>query len=153
MYKSQRVDIRYPQKDDEILPPTGHVEYLYSPAPPKVVPPVGENYLKHLFRHPDHAEDDPVCLNRFPKKLREKLALSGEQLSEIGWGLHLDEGWDMKKAWTVGFLVSAIGGALWGILWTVFEHSIQDAFTISAYMVTLAIMSIGFLQAIAGNLD
>ena len=35
MYKSQRVDIRHPQKDDEILPPTGHVEYLYSPAPPK----------------------------------------------------------------------------------------------------------------------
>jgi hypothetical protein len=131
MYRSQRVDIRDPRRDDEILPPLERIEYTYKPAPPEVIPPVGENYLRHLFRYPEHAEDDPVCLTRFLKKLRGKLSICGGQLSEVGWGLHLEEGWDRKKTWIVGFAISAVGSIVWGVLWMVFEHSTQDAFTIS----------------------
>jgi hypothetical protein len=153
MFRSQAVDIRNSQIDKEILPPLERIEYIYKPAPAEVIPPVGENYLKHRLQHPDHAEDDPVCLNRFPKKLREKLAICSGQLSEVGWGLHLEEGWDHKKTWIVGFVIFALGSIVWGVLWTVFEHSIQDAFAVSGYMIALAGLTIGFIQAVAGNLD
>ena len=69
MYRSSLVDVR---KINDI-PPSGNIDYRYQPAPPDIIPPVGENHLKHIFLHPNHAEDEPICLNRFPKKLKEKL--------------------------------------------------------------------------------
>jgi hypothetical protein len=151
MYKSALVDIR--QKD--AIPPLEHVgcEYRYSPAPPETMPPVGGNLLMHYFRHPSHAEDVPVCLERFPKKLRERLAVCGGRVTGLGWGLDLEEGRNSAKSWYVAFGILVLGSVLWGILWTVFEHSIQDAFAISGYMISLAVATVGFTQAVVGNLE
>jgi hypothetical protein len=151
MYKSSLVDIC---EKNAIPPPerVGH-EYRYKPTPPEMIPPVGENHLMHLFQHPGHAEDEPVCLERFPKKLRERLAVCGGQLTGFGWGLSLEEGWDCKKTSAVGFVIFVMGSALWGILWTVFEKSIQDAFAVAAYMVSFAVVTVGFMQAMLGGLS
>lgn len=149
MYKSSLVDIH----ETNTMPPPERVgcEYHYSPAPPEVVPPVGENHLMHYFRNPSHAGDDPACLEKFPKKLRERLAVCGGRLTELGWGLSLEEGWDRFKTWCVTFVVFGLGSALWCILWTVFENSIQDAFTVSSYIVSFAVVIVGFTQAIVEN--
>ena len=150
LYKSQLVDIR--QKP--AIPPKALVgcEYDYKPVPPDLVPPVGENHLMHLFQHPQHADDDPICLGRFPKKLREMLVVCDSQYTSKGWGLQFEEGWNSKKTWIVGFVLFVLGSLLWGILWAVFENSIQDAFTVSSYIVSFMVVTMGFTQAIVGNL-
>jgi hypothetical protein len=151
VFKSSLVDIR--QKN--AIPPLDRVgcEYRYSPAPPETIPPVGGNLLVHYFQHPSHAEDQPVCLERFPKKLRERLAVCGGRATGLGWGLNLEEGWNITKTWYVASVIFVLGSVLWGVLWTVFEHSIQDAFAISGYLVSLTIVTIGFTQAVVGNLQ
>ncbi|TGO34436.1 hypothetical protein BHYA_0197g00130 [Botrytis hyacinthi] len=144
MYRSSLIDVR--QKD--VIPPPDHIEYRYSPAPPEVIPPIGDNHLMHLFLHPDHADEDTVCLDRFPKKLKEKLSCKKGQPTNFGWGLEFVEGWDMKSIWIVAFIVFGIGSLLLGILWAVYKHSIQDAFTIAGYMVSFAAISVGAIQSL-----
>ena len=89
MYKSELVDIR---KVDDIPPESKKKDYRYRPMPAELIPPVGPNHMMHLYEHPDHAEDESVCLNRIPKKLREKLQLRPNQGTGIGWGIHFVEG-------------------------------------------------------------
>ncbi|KAF7895423.1 hypothetical protein EAF00_007237 [Botryotinia globosa] len=144
MYRSSLIDVR--QKD--VIPPPDHIEYRYSPAPPEVIPPIGDNHLMHLFLHPDHADEDTVCLDRFPKKLKEKLSCKKGQPTNFGWGLEFVEGWDMKSIWIVAFIVFGIGSLLLGILWAVYKHSIQDAFTIAGYMVSFTAISVGAIQSL-----
>ncbi|KAF7884178.1 uncharacterized protein EAF02_004514 [Botrytis sinoallii] len=143
MYRSSLIDVR----QQDVKPPPDHIEYRYSPAPPEVIPPIGENNLMHLFLHPDHADEDTVCLDRFPKKLKEKLSCKKGQPTNFGWGLEFVEGWDMKSIWIVAF-ISWIGSLLLGILWAVYTHSIQDAFTIAGYMVSFTAISVGAIQSL-----
>lgn len=142
MYKSELVDI----KRKDTLPPPEDVDYRYAPAPPETIPPIGTNYLMHIFQHPDCAEDEPLCLSRFPKKLKEKLLCKGG--IKPGWGLQFIEGWDGKKLWLVGFLFFGLGSLTIGVLWAVLEKSIQDAFAIAAYVVAFGTMSVGTMQAL-----
>jgi hypothetical protein len=142
LYRSLLVDVR---KTDDVPPPT-EKNYRYRPAPPDIVPPVGEKHLLHLFENPECAEDDESCLSRFPKKLKEMLKCSGGV--SPGWGLQFVEGWDTRKIWIIIFVFFGIGSLLIGVLWAVFEHSIQDAFSMAGYMVAFATVSVGTMQAI-----
>jgi hypothetical protein len=138
MYGSEFVSVRM----QDVVPPPHNVEYRYQPAPLDFIPPVGENQLLHCFHNPDHAGDEHFCLDRFPKKLKEKLKCSS------GWGLQFVEGWDAKKLWIIVFIFFGLGSLLIGILWACFNHSIQDAFSIAAYMVAFATVSVGTVQAL-----
>jgi hypothetical protein len=142
MYRSSLVDVR--QKDD--VPPPGHAEYRYLPTPPDLVPPIGENHMMHLFQHPDHADEETVCLDRFPKKLKERLQCKPGTPTSIGWGLEFVEDWDWKFIWWIAFAVLGLGSLLMGVLWAKFEHSVQDAFAIAAYMVAFVGVSVGAMQ-------
>jgi len=102
--------------------------------------------MMHLFHHPSHADNNSICLERFPKKLREKLKCNGGV--NPGWGLQFVEGWDMKKIWVITFVFFGLGSLLIGILWAVYKQSIQDAFTIASYIVAFATVSVGTVQAL-----
>ena len=94
LYRSLLVDVR---KTDDV-PPPAEKNYRYRPAPPEIVPPVGERHLLHLYKNPGCAEDDEPCLSRCPRKLKEKLkCISGVS---PGWG---------KKIWIIVFVVFGIG--------------------------------------------
>lgn len=67
--KSQSVDVRL---INDILA-ADNPDYRYAPVPIDLMPPVGEHLLIHLFNNPKCAEDVRACLERFPKKLRERL--------------------------------------------------------------------------------
>ena len=101
--------------------------------------------MMHLFHHPSHAEDDSTCLERFPKKLKERLKCSGGV--NAGWGLQFVEGWNIKRIWVLAFVIFGLGSLLIGVLWAVYERSIQDAFAIANYMVAFATVSVGTVQA------
>jgi hypothetical protein len=140
MYGREFVSVRR----QDVVPPPQDTEYRYKPAPLDFIPPVGENQLLHCFHNPDHAGDEPFCLDRFPKKLKDKLKLT----KDVGWGLQFVEGWNVKKLWIVVFVFFGLGSLLIGIFWAYFKHSIQDAFSIAAYMVAFATVSVGTVQAL-----
>jgi len=142
MYGSELVDVRKPEDD---IPPPENKDYRYQPAPPETIPPVGVRHMMHLFEHPDHAQAEPVCLERFPKRLKEKLKCNRGVAP--GWGLEFVEDWDAKKIWAVLFVFFGLGSFLIGVLWAVYGHSIQDAFAIASYMVVFATVTIGTMQA------
>jgi hypothetical protein len=142
LYSSLLVDVK---QQNSIPPPTNN-EYHYLPAPPELIPPIGENHLMHLYTHPDHAEPSPICFEKFPKKLREKLICNKAGTNE-GWGLQFIEGWDMKKIFGLVFLLFGIGSLAIGVLWSVYNHSIQDAFTMASYMIAMTAVGMGSLQA------
>ena len=77
-----------------VLTPETRDDYRYRPA--EIIPPVGENLLMHLYEHLEDADDDAVCLDRIPKKLRERL-VRPQRGSGVGWGFHSREGLNLKK--------------------------------------------------------
>ncbi|CAG8950002.1 hypothetical protein HYFRA_00004335 [Hymenoscyphus fraxineus] len=141
LFGKELVNLR---KQDDI-PPPGNTDYRYKPTPTDLIPPVGENTLMHLFEHPEEGENVSFCLDRFPKKLHEKLLCRGGG-TNAGWGLQFVEGWNMRKIFGSVFFLFAIGSLLIGILWSAYEHSIQDAFSMASYMVAMATMGMGTLQ-------
>lgn len=141
--KSQSVDVRL--KND--IPPPENPNYCYAPVPVDLIPPVGENRLIHLFNNPDCAEDVLACLDRFPKKLKEKLAC-GDKVVVPSWGIDLEEGVCSKKT-AIVYMVCVLVSSIWGILWTVLGHDIQGAFTISAYMIGIMVPLVTLMQHLA----
>ena len=141
--KSQSVDIRLKNN----IPPPENQDYRYAPVPVDLIPPVGENRLMHLLDNPDCAEDVLACLDRFPKKLREKLAC-GDKAIASGWGLDLEEGVCKKKT-AIVYMVCVLVSSTWGILWTVLGHDIQGAFSISAYMIGITVPLVTLMQHLA----
>ena len=141
--KSQSVDVRL--KND--IPAPDNPDYHYAPVPIDLMPPVGEDMLMHFFNNPKCAEDVPACLERFPKKLREKLTC-GEKAIAPGWGLQLEEGVSKAKT-TIIYLFCVLVSSVWGILWTVLGHDIQGAFTVSAYIIGITVPLVTLMQHLA----
>lgn len=101
VYPSTLVDIR---KTDDIPPETHKDEYRYGPIPAEVISPIGENHLMHLCDHPEEAEDTAGCLDKVPKKLRERLGGCPERGTGLGWGIHFVESLRWTKLWVLGFV-------------------------------------------------
>lgn len=61
----------------------------------------------HIYHHPEDADQETVCLTRFPKKVKERLRL-GETDLPIGWGIKVMEGMHWNKVWyrSEGFLIT-----------------------------------------------
>ena len=144
MYGSEFVDVR---KVDDV-PPPNHAEYIYAPAPPDIMPPIGYKHMMHLYHHPECAGTDSICISRFPKKLKEKLRCCPIKGVNPGWGLQFVEGWDEKKIWTIVFVIFILGSLLVAMMLLIFGRSLQDAFSVAAYMATTATVTIGFVQAV-----
>lgn len=130
--KSQSVDVRLKNS----VPEPNNSDYHYRPVPIDLVPPVGEHRLMHFFHNPDCAEDVPACLERFPKKAREKL-ICKEKPVITGWGLQLEEGPNIKKI-SIAYFIFVFISFIWGVIWTILKHDIQGAFTISSFMLAIA---------------
>ena len=144
MYPSEFVDVR---KIDDI-PPAHHTEYRYDPVPPEVIPPIGDKHMMHLFHHPECAGESSICVSRFPKKLKEKLRCCPIKGVNPGWGLQFVEGWDERKIWIIVFIIFVLGSLLVAIMLLILGRSLQDAFSVAAYMATTATVTIGFVQAV-----
>jgi hypothetical protein len=149
LHEEDLVDIR----NKRSIPPEDRVkcgEYGYTPVPMDTIPPVGRNLLMHHFHKPHKPNDQRrVCLQRFPKKLQGKLALSVSDETARGWGIYLEEGLDDRKLWLMRFLVFGVGSLIFGVVWAVLQKSVQDAFTVSAWIVSLIAITTGFVRSLA----
>lgn len=144
LHKHQLIDIK--RKND--LPPVSlKNEYRYQPIPAETIPPIGKNYLMHLYEHPDHADDKPFCLERIPKKVREQLKLSPHQAPGLlGWGVYFAEGFDWPKFWVFGSVVLSLS-VLFGACWSTFRQDIQGGFGVTACMMVAVTFTTGVVQA------
>jgi len=143
--RSQLVNIR---KEDDLPPETLREEYTYDPMPADMIPPLGENYMMHLFAHPDHA--DPRAkedLNRIPKKLKDRLAICPTQGRGIGWGVHFIEGWHLSALSLVAYLVFLIASLVFFVCWAVLKQDVQGASGVAAYILAFTTLSVGSVQA------
>jgi hypothetical protein len=77
LYENELVDVK---KLDEVPPPARNNEYRHGPPnPPELNPPLGSTLLMHLFKHPELAGTRKHYLKKIPGKLRNRLAIVGEE--------------------------------------------------------------------------
>jgi hypothetical protein len=142
LWASDEVDIQ-PFYDHKILPPESKAdEYAFDAA--TTIPPIGQSRLMHLWKSPEHSDGNgQTCLNRFPKRRRERLYISAGEKPTIGWGIYLVEGLDWVLIWMLIFVVVFIGSSVFGTAYSVLKHDIQSAFAIASYVISLVTLAIG----------
>ena len=142
-YPSKLVDIR----ETHVIPPlSSRGEYRYRPMPAEVIPPVGENHLMYLYDHSEDAKDSAICLDKVPKKIRERLGMCPQRGTGIGWGIYFVEGLHWTKLWMSGMLGFVLSVAL-GIAWASFRSDVQGGFAIAACMMVGLTFTIGIIQS------
>ncbi|KAL8805454.1 MAG: hypothetical protein Q9200_005419 [Gallowayella weberi] len=127
------------------MPPQGKDDYSFQPC--DLLSPVGENLMTHLFHHPHEANEMAITYRRSPKKRKEKLEVCPQSGTNVGWGIHLVEGWAITKIWILAFAVFLASSLIFAIAWALLEHDLQGAFGVSTYFVALAALVIGTIQA------
>jgi hypothetical protein len=114
--------------------------------PAEVIPPVGENHLMYLYDHSEDAKDSAICLDKVPKKIRERLGMCPQRGTGIGWGIYFVEGLHWTKLWMSGMLGFVLSVAL-GIAWASFRSDVQGGFAIAACMMVGLTFTIGIIQS------
>ena len=130
LHKRLTVDIKECSGPLSLPPPDklNIYKYTYEPAPPDYLPPIGENLLMHLYKHPGCADDECAdLLPLFPKKIVERLEVDSKKGMSDGWGIQLVEDWNWEYIWGLGFVFFCMGGLLFAILWWVLEYDAQGA--------------------------
>ncbi|KAK6430517.1 hypothetical protein LTR95_013328 [Oleoguttula sp. CCFEE 5521] len=142
VFRNDLADVR---KLDVIPPGTQKDEYIYNPMPAAFIPPIGKNQLRHLYDHPEDADDESVCFNRVPRKLHERLVAAPIVGSSEGWGICFIEGVSWPKVCIFG-LVGVVFSTAFGVLWTVLKDDIQGGFGVASFMLGVLALSVGALQ-------
>ena len=143
LHRKSLVDIR---KRDDIPPEHKKDEYAYHPLPAEVIPPIGRNHLMHIYHHPEYADQETVCLTRFPKRIRERLMLD-ERYVPVGWGIEFVEGVHSNKVWCFGFAIVVLS-LITGVVWSSVNKDVQGGFGIAAYMMAFLTFMVGMVQAV-----
>ena len=84
----------------------------------------------HYYHHPHDADDALVWFDRIPKKRHRRVQLDNNRRTDIGWGVHLVEGLDWVKLWTLG-LIGLLLSLIFGTMWSIFAGSIQSGFAVA----------------------
>lgn len=142
LHRRDLVDVR---KRDDIPPFSRSDEYRYTPMPAELIPPIGKNFLMHMYSHPEDAGDDTYCLARLPKRLKEPLQLPKGFDTQLGWGIEYVEGLHWQKVFASGVVVCLLSLIL-GVTWSVLRQDVQGGFGVSAYMMTFLACAIGLVQ-------
>jgi hypothetical protein len=115
-------------------------QHPYTFEPNDLLPPVGSTYLLHLFKHPQDYEGELITYLRSPKR-RQRLEFG------MGWGVHLVEGFLAQRVWAVTMGICGLGSAAFAILWTIQKDDVQGAFGVAQWVLGLAVLLVGGMQA------
>ncbi|CAL8581886.1 hypothetical protein XPA_007566 [Xanthoria parietina] len=137
------VDVR---KVPDMPPATKQDDYLYQPC--DLLPPVGENLMTYLFHNPHETNQKAITYLRSPKKRKQKLAICQLRGTNIGWGIHLVEGWATTKLWLSALAIFS-SSFVFAVAWSVLKHDVQGAFGVAGWLVGLATLGLGSFQAIS----
>ena len=123
------------------MPPKPTSDYDFVPS--DLLPPVGSQYLLHLFKHPEDYDGELITYQRVPKK-------NGRLKMGVGYGINLVEGFLADRVWMLVTAFFAFGSLIFAVTWACKTHSIQGAYAVAAWMVSLAALAVGWLQAYIG---
>jgi hypothetical protein len=114
----------------------------YDYARSDLSPPVGTNYLTHLFKHPEDYDDERIAYLSAPKG-RDRLEIGK------GWGLELVEGFLAERVWGAIAGLFLLGSLVFAIVWaTTQEADAQGAFGVAGWMVAVAGFVLAWAQAV-----
>lgn len=142
MHPYDLVDVR---KTPDMPPEAREDEYQFQPC--DLLPPIGENLLIHHFENPHEANTKAIILLRSPKKRKLKLTICPQKGTNIGWGLHLVEGWMFTKLWILAMVMFLLSSLVFAIAWSILGHDVQGGFGVATYFITLASLVVGTFQA------
>jgi hypothetical protein len=142
VFRNDLADVR---KFDCIPPEAQRDNYLYRPMPATFEPPIGKNQMRHLYDHPDHADDLPICFSRVPRKLRERLSVTPATGTNDGWGICFIESLSWPRVCMLG-LLGILASTIFGMAWTVAKDDIQGGFGVASYMLGVIVLGLGALQ-------
>ena len=123
------------------MPPLPSTDYSFEPG--DLLPPVGSDYLLHLFKHPEDYDGELITYLRAPKR-------HGRLQLGVGWGINLVEGFLADRVWMVLSALFALGSLAFVIAWAWKRNDVQGASGVAAWMVALVILIFGWLQAFLG---
>jgi len=122
--------------------PNPHFPEGYEFTPHELTPPVGSNYLMHLFKHPEDYDDELITYLRTPKR-RDRLEIG------TGWGLQLVEGFLAERVWAMIAGLFVCGSLAFAIAWsTMRDGDMQGAFGVAGWMVAVAGLMITSVQGV-----
>ncbi|KAK3720160.1 hypothetical protein LTR37_003984 [Vermiconidia calcicola] len=119
------------------MPPLPTCDYYFEPG--DLMPPVGSQYLMHLFRHPQDYDTELITYLRAPKR-------NGRLHMGVGWGINLVEGFLADRVWMVVSAFFALGSLAFVVAWACTQHDIQGASGIAAWILALSTLTFGWLQ-------
>ncbi|KIW06449.1 uncharacterized protein PV09_02893 [Verruconis gallopava] len=115
--------------------------FSYEFEPHDLNPPVGSNYLMHLFKHPEDYDNELITYSRTPKR-RDRLELG------TGWGLELVEDFLAERVWGALLAMLMLGSIIFTITWAYKKgDDIRGAFGVACYTVTAASLLLAWAQA------
>ncbi|KAF4542542.1 Transcription factor c2h2 [Lasiodiplodia theobromae] len=122
-----------------------HGNPVYDFEPHDLVPPVGTQYLMHLFAHPEDYDNEFVTYARAPKRRGARLDVG------VGWGINLVEGFLADRVWLLVMLFFVLGSSVFAVVWACKRgDDVQGAFGVAGWMLTLAALVVGWAQASLG---
>ncbi|KAL8712595.1 MAG: hypothetical protein Q9220_003126 [cf. Caloplaca sp. 1 TL-2023] len=142
LHPKDLVDVR---KAPDMPPQARQDEYQYQPY--DLLPPVGESLMTHLFHHPHDANEKAITFLRSPKKRKQRLAICPQKGTNVGWGIHLVEGWAMTKIWLLALTMYLSSSLIFAVSWSILEHDVQGAFGVASYFIALSGLGLGTIQA------
>lgn len=108
------------------------------------IPAIGSRELTHYFLRPHtfHAKQS-IIYDQLPKRACEQLKVSPDE-SQLGWGIHFEEGWHWK---TVCFLVVVlvISSLAFGTAWVITTGDIQSGLAITTTGLAVTAIFVGYL--------
>ncbi|KAK5015915.1 hypothetical protein LTR16_003441 [Cryomyces antarcticus] len=119
------------------MPPLNSRDYIFEPA--DLIPPVGSQYLLHLFEHPEDYDRERTAYLRMPKK-------RGRLDAGVGYGISLVEGFLADRVWAFIVIIFVVGSLAFAVTWTCVKQDIQGAFGVAAWICTLAALTTGWVQ-------
>lgn len=114
---------------------------MFEPA--DLLPPVGSQYLLHLFQHPEDYDGELITYLRAPKR-------NGRLHLGVGWGINLVEGFLADRVWILVSGFFGLGSIIFAIAWEMKKHDVQGASGIAAWILSFSILVVGWLQAFLG---
>jgi hypothetical protein len=102
--------------------------------------------MVHVFKHPEFGSEATLCLERFPKKVREQLCWkNGEEV--VGWGIYFSERIHIPMVLTTMFLFMIFSSLIFGLCWSLLQHDVSGAFTIAAWITSVGALGLSVWTA------
>ena len=103
--------------------------------------------MRHLYTHPECADETGLLFGRIPKKLKERLAVCTQKGSSLGWGIHFVEGWHFGIIILLAYLILMVASYVFLVCWAMLKKDVQGASGVASWVLAFLALGVGSVQA------